>query len=699
VTSTSNSMLVRARNLSALFVIFGISLSAANSQVTTPNSQTVQLGAAWYPEQWPESRWESDLTLMEQAHLTVARVGEFAWATLEPAEGRFDLDWLERAIRLAEKHHIAIVLGTPTDAPPAWLTSKYPSTRGMNADGRLREHGNRRQFSYSSPLYRRMCVDLATRLAKRFGRDPNVIGWQIGNEIADESFDPATRAQFQAFLRAKYKTLDNLNAHWTTEYWSQAYTAWSQIPLNGENGNPALMLEHRHFVTATWQSFLHDQIAAIRALADKGQFVTTNVGGLGWTDNWDHYKINQELDLASWDDYVGTGHLNVLRNAFMNDFVRGWKRKNFWVMETEPGTVNWSPLNNSLDPGETRALAWQTIGHGADAVLYWQWRSALNGQEQYHGALVGPDGTPLPIYDEVQQFGSDLLKTSAALRDTTPTADVALLIDYDSRWAIEFQPFNKNYDVLQVALDYYQALSAGGRTVDAVSPDAPLSQYKLVVAPSLNVLPQSLADHLLDYVRSGGQLVLGPRSGMKDEFDALDPHRQPGPLADALGGRVDQYYALESPIAVGNASSRGTASIWAERLNAISADTHILLRYGSDDGWLKDRPAALSRNIGGGSLTYIGALLDQKLLATTLAPMLQHASAPSAIFAAPLPPDIELCRRENPANAVFIVINHSRTSTIHLKLAAPARNLLDSNKTINTLDLQPQAVAVLQAPQ
>jgi len=672
-----------------------LALSTLHAQMPAVETQTVQLGAAWYPEQWPESRLEADLALMEQAHFTVARVGEFAWARIEPTEGHFDLDWLERAIRLAEKHHIAIVLGTPTDAPPAWLTTKYPATRGMNADGRLREHGNRRQFSYSSPLYRRMCIDLATRLAIKFGHDPNVIGWQIGNEIADESYDPATRAQFQAFLRAKYKTLDNLNAHWTTEYWSQAYSAWSQIPLNGENGNPALMLEHRHFVTATWQSFLRDQIAAIRAHSDKHQFITTNVGGLGWTDNWDHYKINQELDLASWDDYVGTGHLDVVRNAFMNDFVRGWKRKNFWVMETEPGTVNWSPLNNSLDPGETRALAWQTIGHGADAVLYWQWRSALNGQEQYHGALVGPDGTPLPIYDEVQQLGSDLLKTSAALRDTTPKADVALLVDYDSRWAIEFQPFNKSYDVLQVALGYYRALSAGGRTVDVISADAPLSQYKLVVAPSLNVLPQPLADHLLEYVRNGGQLVLGPRSGMKDEFDALDPRRQPGPLADALGGRVDQYYALEAPIAVANGSAKGTASIWAERLNATAPDIHVLLRYGSDGGWLKDRPAAISRDINNGSLTYIGAVLDQKLLKETLAPMLERTAPPPSIFTASLPEDVELCRREGTQQQAYIVINHSRTTSTHLKLKAPMRNLLDDDKTIGNLDLQPQGIAVL----
>ena len=382
----------------------------------------VRLGAAWYPEQWPEAQWDHDLQLMQDAHMNVVRVGEFAWSTLEPSEGRFELDWLDRAIALAAKHHIAVVIGTPTDAPPAWLTEKYPDTLGMNADGQWRQHGERRQFNYASPRYRQLCALIVAQLARRFGQNPNVIGWQIGNEYSDESFDPSTRALFQQFLRDKYKTLNNLNHQWSTAYWSQTYTSWSQIPMKNSNENPGLLLDHKHFVTATWRSFQRAQIDVLRPLILPTQFITTNIGGLGWSDNWDHYAITADLDLASWDDYVGQGHLDVTRNAMLNDFVRGWKRQNFWVMETEPGSVNWAPVNNALWPGETRALAWQTIGHGADAVLYWQWRSALNGQEQYHGAIVGPDGEPLPIYSEIAQLGKDLELTRDALAGTGPHA-------------------------------------------------------------------------------------------------------------------------------------------------------------------------------------------------------------------------------------------------------------------------------------
>ena len=665
-------------------------LVAVPSPLSAQPGQTgISLGSAWYPEQWPESRWDADLELMEKAHMNVVRVGEFAWSTEEPSEGHYDFGWLERAIALAAKHHIAVVLATPTDAPPAWLTSKYPDTLGTDADGHRREHGNRRQFSYSSPQYRSFCREIVAQLARRFGHNPNVIGWQIDNEYTDESFDAATRAQFQQFLRAKYKTLDNLNRHWATAYWSQTYTAWDQIPMESTHGNPGLLLDHKHFVTQMWRSFQQNQIDVLRPLILPTQFITTNIGGLAWSDNWDHYRITEDLSLASWDDYVGQGHLNVARNAMLNDFVRGWKRQNFWVMETEPGSVNWAPVNNALDRGETRALAWQTVGHGADAVLYWQWRSALGGQEQYHGAIVGPDGTPLPIYTEIEQLGKDFAAASPALKGTSPKSDVAMLFTYDSRWAIDFQQHSKLYDQQQVLLDFYSPLESIAQSVDVVEATAPLDSYKLVVAPSLNVIPQALADHLLAYVRAGGHLILGPRSGMKDEYNALNTERQPGPLVPALGGRVEQYYALEGSIPVGD----GTALIWAEQLSASNPATTVELRYGKSNGWLDGQPAMLTRALGKGSITYLGTLPDGALMRS----LMETATAEAGVHAAfgPVPVGVEVCRRVGTDRVVYIVINHGR-SPAHVNFPGRMHDAL-TNKDLTTVELPPQGVAVLIA--
>ena len=708
----------RRPSLLLLLVAFVIGMAPAAVSQAFRTAAPLRIGAAWYPEQWPPDkypgRWDADLTLMQQAHMNVVRIGEFAWSSLEPSEDHYDLDWMEQAIALAARHHIAVVIGTPTDAPPAWLTSKYPDTLGMNADGRLREHGGRRQFNYASPTYRRLCALIVARLAERFGHNPNVIGWQIGNEYTDESFDPATRARFQQFLHDKYKTLANLNQHWSTAYWSQTYTDWSQIPMVNAGGNPGLLLDHKHFVTATWRSFQREQIGILRAAILPTQFITTNIGGLGWSDNWDHYAITADLDLASWDNYVGEGHLQAARNAMLNDLVRGWKRQNFWVMETEPGSVNWAPINNALDPGETRALAWQTIGHGADAVLYWQWCDALNGQEQYHGAIVGPAGRPLPIYTEIQQLGHDLDLTSSALAGTAPQSQMAILHDYDSRWAIDFQPHSKDYDQQQVLLRFYTPLNAiaqsSGHAIDIVDPaSAPLDAYKLLVAPSLNVISADLAGRLVAYVRQGGHLILGPRAGMKDEFNAVNPQRQPGPLAGALGGHVVQYYALlPAPLIAVTApdGATGTADTWAETLAATAPDTRIDLVYGPGNGWLTGKPAMITRTIGSGSISYLGTLLSPDLLRS----LLQRAAAQAGVAppAQHLPPEVELCVRaatsQGKIRRVFILINHSDTphsatlSGSFLSLLpdihAVAAGIASSTPSTQ-IDLPPQGVAVL----
>ena len=676
----------------ACFTLCAVVSRPARAQAG-PSVPALLLGSAWYPEQWPESRWDADLALMEAAHLHVVRVGEFAWSRMEPAEGQFDLGWLAHAIRLAEKHHIAVVIGTPTDAPPAWLTSKYPDTLRMDESGRLAQHGGRRQFNYASPRYRIFCAEIASRLAQRFGHDPDVIGWQIGNEYTDESFDPATRALFQQWLQHRYGTLDALNQHWATAYWSQSYDRWDEIPFVATGGNPGLLLEHRHFVTETWREFQRVQIEAIRKNADPRQFITTNIGGLAWSDNYDHYEITRDLDLASWDDYVGQGQLNAMRNGAMHDFVRGWKQMPFWVMETQPGSVNWAPINTTLNRGETRVMAWQAIGHGANAVLYWQWRSALNGQEQYHGTLVGPDGAPMPLYGEVTQIGNEFERASQALRETQPVAQVAILESYDSRWAIDFQPHSRNFDELQVLLDWYRPLRLKNLTVDIVNARAPLDGYKLVVAPALNVLSPELAAHLKAYVEQGGHLVLGPRSGMKDEYNSLNPQRQPGPLAPALGGRVEQYYALDGAVPVSGTLGSGTATVWAEQLSTGASDARVLLRYGRSNGWLDDQPAMITRKLGKGSISYLGALLDAPLMQLATAWMLNGAQV-EAEFSA-LPEEVEVCRRVGSDRTIYILLNHG-TQSAQITLPRTMADLLANHSPVKQLTLGSHGVAVLE---
>ncbi|HUJ33098.1 MAG TPA: beta-galactosidase [Candidatus Acidoferrum sp.] len=646
------------------------------------------LGAAWYPEQWPESRWEEDLRLMEAAHITFARVGEFAWSRMEPSEGHFDFDWLERAIDLAAKHHIAIVVGTPTAAPPAWLTQKYPDALRIEFNGRRAVHGNRQQFSFTSPRYREFCRRIAGEMAKRFGRNPNVIGWQIDNEYAESSYDDYTKQRFQEWLKAKYGTLDNLNDHWTTAYWSQTYDNWAEIPLGEGYNNPALRLEWKRFVSDTWADYQQNQIDAIRPYADKRQFITTNF--MGFFDGFDHYVVSRALDLASWDDYVGEGHVNPDANGITHDLNRGFKHQNFWVMETQPGDVNWAAVNNFLNRGEARAMAWQAVAHGADAVEYWQWRSALNGQEQYHGALLGADGTPVPFYDEVKEIGDDFTKAGEELRGTSPASQVALLYSYDSRWAIDFQSHTDKYDQMGLLRSYYHALRRLSQSVDVVNPNAPLDSYRLVVAPDLDVLPEDTARHLLEFAHNGGQLVLGPRSGMKDQYNALLTQRQPGFLAGALGGRVEQYYALEKDVPLEGDWGVGEASVWAEQLKASAPDAQVLLKYGESNGWLDGQAAVLTRAYGKGHITYIGTILNDKLMAAAAEWMIQQSGV-TPVFGA-VPDGVEVSRREGAGKRIYVLINFKQ-ETEHVALPHSMKALL-AGADESTVDLPAYGVEV-----
>jgi len=657
-----------------------------------PQHDAIVVGAAWYPEQWPETRWEEDLKLMEAANIKMVRIAEFAWSTMEPSEGHYEMGWLERAVAAAAKHHIVSVIGTPTAAPPAWLTQKHPEILRVEPNGQRVTHGNRAHGSSTSPVYREYCRKIAEEMAKRFGHNPNVAGWQIDNEYgyALMSQDDETRKQFQDWLQKKYKTLDALNSFWTTTYWSETYDNWSEIPIPVGGHNPGLMLEWKRFVTSAWSDYQANQTSAVRKYAEPRQFITGNF--MGFFDGFDHYIISEPLTFASWDDYVGSGHVDPDFNGLSHDLTRGFKRANFWLIETQPGAVNWANVNNYLNKGEVRAMAWQAIAHGADAVSYWQWRSALNGQEQYHGTLVGADGTPVPFYEEVRQIGQEFSKVQEALRGTTNLSEVALLHSYDSHWAIQFQKHTNKYDDVGLLKSYYRVLRKLTESLDVISPYAPLGGYKLVVAPDLNVLPKDLANHLLDYVRNGGHLVLGPRSGMKDEHNELLTQRQPGYLAEALGARVEQYYALEKDFPASGDLGSGQVSIWAEQLGLLGSSAHTLLRYRKSNGWLDDQPAVVTSAYGKGRITYIGAVLDDKLMSAAASWMGKESGLRAPVLS--VPDGVEVSVRSSGAKRVIVLINFAQEPR-KIDLGKTMKLLL-SGRQGQAVELAQYGVEVLQ---
>jgi len=626
-----------------------------------PTTNKLHFGASYYPEHWDEARWPEDVRLMKEAGFTAVRMGEFAWSTFEPREDEFHFDWLDGAIDLLAENGIVTVLGTPTAGPPAWLTQKYPKTLAVNENGRSYEHGQRCHYCVNSSDYHERTRSLVEKMAEHFGSNPNVIGWQFDNEFNTVCYCETCRAAFQKYLKDKFGSLDGLNEHWTTAYWSQTYSDWAQIPIPKSGHNPGLMLAFQQFVTHSYRQFQKLQLDILRRYIPEHVWTTHNF--MGWFPTFDHYEVSADLDMASWDWYVGTGHHDYTLSGSAHDLTRGFKRSNFWLIETQPGNVNWSPINNQVDQGEARAMAWHAIGHGADAIHYWQWRSAYNGQEQYHGSLIDQSGQPRPFYAEAAQLGHEIAKVSELLAGSEIKARVAILNDYNSRWSLNWQRQHKDFDYVDHLRHYYKPLAERNIPIDIISADAPLGGYRLVIAPALVILTPERVRCLTEFVEHGGNLVLTLRSGMKDQFNSLLPQRQPGDLSTLTNAEVEEYYPLETAVPVVSKSINGESRLWAERLRILDTTqfTQVVARYGKENGWLDDQVAITvnpKRN-GTAFVYYVGADLDE---AAQSALMNLILAASDIQIPWQVPQGVEICQRVSPVRGagekIYIVINH-----------------------------------------
>jgi beta-galactosidase len=651
----------------------------------------LHIGSAWYPEHWSEERWAEDVRLMKAAGLTVARLAEFAWSTLEPAEGDFHFDWLDRAIQLLAESGLQTVLGTPTAAPPAWLCSQFPDLMTMEATGLRAQFGNRCHYCVTSPDLFAATTRLVGAMAEHFGPNPQVIGWQIDNEFSRVCYCPRCQTAFQQFLRAQYGTLEYLNARWSTAYWSQTYSDWSQIPIPIGGHNPGLMLEFNRFITRSYRTFQKLQIDLLRPQLQPSVWITHNF--MGWFDGLDHYAMSEDLDMVSWDWYIGSGHNQFPSTTATHDLTRGFKRKNFWVMETQPGNVNWSAKNNTLNKGEGRAMAWQAVARGAEGLLYWQWRSALGGQEQLHGTLVDASGQPRPFYNEVQQIAAEFERMSPLLAGSRVSARVAILNDYESRWSTQWQPHHKDFSYVEHLLSYARSLNSLNISTDIISADAPLLGYRVVIVPGLTILDEARAQKIIQFAESGGIVLLGARTGLKDRSNALLPSRQPGLLRELAGVEVLDFYALDEDVPVKGNWFTGVSKWWAESLNIReNSNTVIIAKYGPSNGWLDDQPAITVRGIRTGLVYYVGCLLDETAQAAFMARFAQNSGVREQFLT---PAGVQILHRISKDNTNYhILINHTRTAQ-DVNLPWPAFDHLDQRQHTTLLSMPPYGVSIL----
>lgn len=679
------------RHLSNLVVttIAAALLGSATAAAPAPPQAVFPFGVSWYPELWPEATWGGDVAAMRRANITFVRMAEFSWSKLDPEEGHYDFAWLDRAIATAKAAGLKVVLGTPTAAPPAWLTTKYPETLLIEEDGRRARHGGRRQFSVASIVYRAKAAGIARELAKRYGRDPSVLGFQIDNEYGRDTYDDAMRTRFQGWLKAKYVTLAALNRDWYTDNWSVTYNDWDQIDLPRKNDFPGMWIDGKRFKSEVWREYQQGQIDAMRPYLPPDKFITTNY--VSKYDDFDFSVPAQALDFVSWDFYHESEQLDPPEGALMSDLYRGFLGRNPWVMETSAGNIVFVERNYTQPRGEVRAMAWQAIAHGADGYAFWVWKSPLGGNEQFHGSLVDVGGRPRPAMEEVTRAGAEIARAWPLLKGSTAVADVAVLHDYPSRWAIERLPMTKDYDPWALQVDFYRALAPVAGGIDVLRAPDDLARYKLVVAPTLHMLSAADGARLDAYVRSGGHLLLGPRTGVKDESSLLWRPGAPGPLAGLLGAHIDHTQVLGKPLALTGTLGPATAMIWAERIAADAPGLETLLAYAPRDGFLDGQAGVVTRRVGKGRVTYVGAWLDAPSMARVVAWAARQAGAKPLLAA--IPAGVEVAARQGPAGRVTIAINWNDTPR-SFALPAPARDAVDG-RIKPSVTLPPRGVAVL----
>ncbi|MBI1296541.1 cellulase family glycosylhydrolase [bacterium] len=659
-------------------------------------------GVDYYPEHWPVARWATDAKLMQEAGMNLVRLAEFAWARLEPRQDLYDFDWLDRAIDLMAEHGIDVILGTPTASPPPWLMAQDPTLFRVNEEGRRLTYGHRRAYCPNHPLYQMHTERIVTVMARRYAGHPAVVGLQIDNEFGDRCYCDICRGAFHGWLAERYDSLHEMNERWGTAFWSHIYTDWEMIPTPVATvapHNPGLALDYNRFCSDSYVRYQRLQIERLRQYCPDRQRITHNFMGFGYP-NINYFDLARDLDFVTWDAYWrhqwNMGNPAQASNmALSHDTMRGLKQQTFWVMEQQSGPGGWELVSESPKPGQLRLWAYNAIAHGADGIVFFRWRTARHGAEQYWHGILDHHGEPGRRYHEVVQMGQEMQDIGDAIVGAQTQADVAMILSYDSRFAFQIQANNPSFNHSAHFQEIYHTLHERQVTVDIVPPDADLTPYRLAIAPALHVVPEEVADNLRRFVDGGGILVLTARSGVKDETNTVVDAKLPGLFADLCGVTVSEYVSL-APHAqtqvtfaepVAGLPATVAVSVWCDVLEVDGAE--VLARYTED--YYAGKPAVTLNHYGKGQVLYVGTLSAP--IYEVLTPLLLNLAGVQPVFTAPA--DVEVTVRHRDGRRLFFLLNHAaelRTVT----LAGTYTDLLAEGKTVtDAVDLDPYGVCIL----
>lgn len=659
-------------------------------------------GGDYNPEQWPEDVWDDDVKLMLQANVNVATLPVFGWVALQPNEETFTFDWLDRIVEKLTAAGIQICFATATASVPAWIDRKYPDVLRVDNTGRRMKHGNRHTFCPTSPNFQRLSQALVKNLVDRYASNPAIVVWHIGNEYATTCYCELCSMAFREWLKVRYGTLAEVNARWNTAFWGHTYTEWAEIEAPShiaERSIQALLIDYDRFQS---QALLNLYIAERDIIRKASSTIPITTNLMGPCKPTDYHRWAKEMDIISWDSYPPRG-AKPDEIAFNHSLMRGLKQGQPWMlMEQTPSQQNWQQYNALKRPGVMRLWSYQALAHGADAIMYFQWRRSRGCCEKFHGAVVEHAGrTDARVFQEVATLGRELRALGTSTLNGVVQSEAAILFDWENWWAIEYSS-GPTVDLKYVpqVQRIYAALHNLGVTADVVSPSADLSKYKVVVAPVLYMVKEGVAENIEQYVSGGGTFVTTYFSGIADATDLVYLGGYPGPLRQLLGIWVEETDVLspnESNAVVFSdsslcASSTSKVGMLCDRIHSEGAEVAAV--YAED--FYAGEPAITVNNYGGGHAWYLGTQLDDVGLLRFMKELIDTAGIVPWLGTAQMR-GIETTVRTNPqGDSLRYILNHN---TERMSFSLPDgnyRELITGETVSGNVTIPKHGVMILQ---